>query len=270
MGNRKFFNQNLTLLSGVTFISIAFALNLEFSRPPIKVSKQESATNIDRDVLKLASLGNKKLLSSVLWITTLLESDTEHYKGQDLGNWMYLRFLTIASLDPRFYENYLWGGMYLSIVKDDLEGAAEFFERGLKVYPDDFKLNYQAGFHYYSEIGNFTRGLELLKKVENSPKAPAPLKFIISKLNYETTGDYQTALQFLLVALENSQNDEVLKRKLTQDIYALKAGRDLECLNSNAIKDCERVDAEGNPYLYINGKWIASKEYKPYKIFRRK
>lgn len=270
MGNRKFFNQNLTLLSGVSFISIAFALNLEFSRPPINVSKQESATNIDRDVLKLASLGNKRLLSSALWITTLLESDTEHYKGQDLGNWMYLRFLTIASLDPRFYENYLWGGMYLSIVKDDLEGAAEFFERGLKVYPDDFKLNYQAGFHYYSEMGNFERGLELLKKVENSPNAPAPLKFIIGKLTYETTGDYQTALQFLLYALENAKNDDVLRVKLTQDIYALKAGRDLDCLNSSNNRDCERVDAQGNPYLLKDGRWVAPREFKPYKIFRRK
>jgi len=269
MAKRIFFNQNLILLSGIASLTLAFAINLLVPRAPLKITKQESATNINRDILLLASFGNKRLLSSIHWVTTLIESDTEHYKGRDLGNWMYLRFLTIATLDPKFYENYLWGGMYLSIVKDDLEGAAEIFERGLRLYPDDYKLNYQAGFHYYSEMGNFKRGLELFRKIEDSPLAPAPLKFIIGKLNFETTGDYETTLQFLLLALENAKQDEVLKRKLSQDIYALKAQRDLECLNHGNDQTCDRRDARGNPYLYRDGKWTASEPFVPYKIFRK-
>jgi tetratricopeptide (TPR) repeat protein len=269
MGKRNIFNQNLNLIAGLAFLLIAFGLNLQFPRAPLKISKQESATNVNQTALRVGSLGNKRLISSIYWISTLLESDTIHYKNRDLNSWMYLRFKTIATLDPKFYENYLWGGMYLSIVKDDLEGAAEIFERGLEFYPDDFKLIYQAGFHYYSEMGNFERGLELLKKVENSPQAPGPLKFIIKKLNYETTGDFETTLQFLLYSLENAKDDQVLKKKLSQDIYALKAQHDLDCLNSQDISKCDRIDAQGNPYVQRGETWEAIRPFKPYKIYRK-
>jgi tetratricopeptide (TPR) repeat protein len=269
MGKRNIFNQNLILIAGIVFLLFAFGLNLQFPREPLKITKQESATNVNQTALRIGSLGNKRLISSILWITTLLESDTTHYKRRDLSSWMYLRFMSIATLDPKFYENYLWGGMYLSIVKDDLEGAAEIFERGLEYYPEDFKLIYQAGFHYYSEMGNFERGLELLKKVENSPQAPGPLKFIIKKLNYETTGDYETTLQFLLYSLETAKDDKVLTKKLSEDIYALKAKHDLDCLNSENNSMCDRIDAHGNPYELRGKIWETIKPFLPYKIHRK-
>ena len=66
------------------------------------------------------------MISSLLWTHTLLFSDYEHYKNDDLDSWMYLRFNTITDLDPRMYEAYNYGGQYLSIVKDDVFGAKKF------------------------------------------------------------------------------------------------------------------------------------------------
>ena len=93
------------------------------------------------------SMGQKRVLADLIWIATLLESDVEHYKSDDLNSWMYLRFKTLFELDPSFLTGYRFAGKYLSIVKDDLEGAKEIFEQGLANYPQDYQLNLMLDFY---------------------------------------------------------------------------------------------------------------------------
>lgn len=215
----------------------------------------------------MMSLGNKRLISSVIWIQTLLESDIERYNKDDFEDWMYLRFLTISSLDPKFYENYLYGGMYLSIIKDDLPAAADIFELGLLQYPEDYSLNYYAGFNYFFEMGDYARGLEKLRKIKDHPRAEKNVRFVVSKLLFETTRNYDVAIEFLKQTLAQTKSD-LVKEKLKMDLYSVVAQRDLECLN-NGKNDCLRLDAEGIPYIKDDsGKWISKRKYKPYKIFR--
>jgi hypothetical protein len=259
------------------FITLALAFGLFFiagtihqnnPKPKLVLTKQDTAFNLNRNILLFLNLGNKRLFADLLWVQTLLESDEEHYAKKDLNSWMYLRFLTIASLDPLFYENYAWGGLYLSIVKDDLIGASVIYEKGLTYYPDDFKLNYYVGFNYYFEQGDFKKGLHYLSKVKNHPEAPRFIKMLINKLTFETTKNHDVALSFLRFEYDKAK-DPTLKRKLVADIYALQADRDIECLTSGK-KDCSLKDAEGNPYLFSKGKWISAKPYKKYQIFRTK
>jgi tetratricopeptide (TPR) repeat protein len=263
-------NSNKFLLPlAVVCFALALYIHQSFTRPIIHIDKQESATNINRNFLIMAAAGNKRLLSSIIWIQTLLESDLEKYDRHDLSNWMYIRFLTIATLNPRFYENYLWGGMYLSIIKDDLEGAADIYERGLEYYPDDYQLLYNASFNYYVEMGNYQRGLALLEKLLEHPQSPHGLKFIINKLRYETGSSFESTFNFLKHQLEITK-DPVMKNKIMGDIYSLKADHDLKCLNQAGGAGCEKIDAFGNPYLFSEGKWQAQLPFKPYKIFREK
>lgn len=265
--SKQFLKRDLTLLmSAVSLLFMAGTLHKKTQKPPIIVEKQDSAININKDLLLILSLGNKRLLSDLLWIQTLLESDEEHYKKKDLNSWMFLRFLNISILDPLFYENYLYGGLYLSIAKDDVNGAAVIFERGLTHYPDDFKLNLYAGFNYYFEQGDYAKGLKYLQRIENNPQTPSTMKLIINKLRFETTGNHRLALDFLKFEYNNSK-DQKLKNKLGADIYALQAEIDLECLNKNE-SSCNRVDFDGNAYIFNEGKWRAKKEYLPYRIYR--
>lgn len=207
------------------------------------------------------------MISNVLWIQTLLESDLERYVKSEQEDWIYLRFRTIAALDPYFYENYLYGGMYLSVIKDDLESAAEIFELGLLKYPDDYRLNYYAGFNYFYEIGDYQKGYDKLKRIENNPKAPLSLKFVINKLRFETTRNYEVTLAFLKETYRMTKS-EMIREKLAGDIYSVVSRRDLECLNGKGI-NCNMIDAEGLPYFKNEkGIWTSRRHYKDYKIFR--
>ncbi len=263
---RKHFSfKELTLLvSGLSLFAVAGRIHQKTQKPVIEVTKQDTALNINRNVLLFLSMGNKRLIADTLWVQTLLESDESHYSKKDLNSWMYLRFLNIAILDPKFYENTLWGGMYLSIVKDDVLGAAHIFEIGLDNYPEDYRLNYFAGFNYYYEIGDLAKGSELLTRIQDYPQAPPFLKSLVNKLRFEVHQDYETAMEFLKVTA-NQSKDVVLKQKLEGEIYALKAQMDLECLNSNR-ENCSKIDADGSPYLFKDGVWKAQTTFKPYRL----
>jgi tetratricopeptide (TPR) repeat protein len=267
MGKRNIFNQNLILITSLALLFTAFVLNLKSPRPPLNISKQQSSINLNAKILKVGSIGNSRLISSVLWVITLMESDTDHYLKKDLLNWMYLRFHAISELDPRFYENYLWGGILLSISKDDLAGAEKLLDLGLEIFPADYRLNYLAGFNAYFEMGNYEKGLHYFDKIKDHPEAPTGLQFIINKLRYETGQNYETTFEFLKQSYDNSR-DENLRNKLLSDLYALKAQRDINCLNEGG-HECDRLDLEGNAYKIRNGKWVATKEFRAFRVFRK-
>jgi hypothetical protein len=256
------------LFAGIILcFTLAGIVHSHFEQPRLVITKQESAVNINKNIYRYLNLGNKRLLSDVLWIQTLLESDEEHYSKADLNSWMYHRFLTISLLDPYFYENYLYGGIFLSIVKDDPLGASEILSKGLTYFPDDYRLNYHIAFNYIFELGIDEKGLYHLEKIKNHPHAPKNIKSILEKLRLEISNDFDIALEFLTESYEQTK-DVGLKKKIKEEIYAVKAERDLKCLN-DGHKTCETRDFENNPYLKDNkGKWQTQRPFKNYRLKR--
>lgn len=259
--NSKFY------ILGFSLLILAGILNSYISKPIIELSKQETALNFNKNLLIYGSAGNKRLLTDLLWVQTLIESDLEHYKKRDLNSWLFLRFNTIATLDPRFYENYLFGGQFLAIVKDDLEGAEYIYDKGLKEFPDDYRLTYNAGFLNYFEMGNFEKGLKLLEKVMNHPSSPFFIKSIIHKLKVATGTKLEEVFGLVLHNYENT-TDENLKKKLKADLYAIKAEIDLKCLNYSKER-CELIDLEGSPYVKKGEKYYSARKFRPFRINKR-
>lgn len=233
----------------------------------IEISKQESALNLNQDIFKFFSLGNKMLMTDLLWIQTLIESDIEHYAQKDLNSWLYLRFYTISQLDPNFYENYSWGGRYLSIIKDDVVGAISLLERGILYFPDDYKLISTLGFAYYYEKGDYKNGIKYIEKIMNYPQAPSFYKSLVSKMKLEQNHDYNAEILFLQNFLKDA-DDKILREKILSEIYAVKAERDLICLN-RVLGGCERVDANGNSYIVKAGKYHSKEAFRPYRLRRQ-
>jgi hypothetical protein len=265
--SKHFFQNYSTLSVALFFFLVAGILNQKTPRPDPVLSKQDTAINLNKNFLVFLSAGNKRLLTDLLWVQTLLESDIEHYSGKDLNSWMYIRFNTISELDPLFYQNYLWGGQYLSIVKDDLLGATALMEKGVKHYPDSYRLNFNLGFAYYFEMNDYEKGLIYLDKIKNHPKAPAFIPSLVVKLKVETGFDYDSALALIFEFMTNSK-DEALVRKLSKDFHSLKAQRDLICLNHGKT-NCETKDAYGMAYVRIGGKYHSQTPFMPYKLKKK-
>lgn len=257
-------NNFINIIIICAFFGVAGFLNKDISKPNFKVSKQESALNVSHELLNIFDLGQRRLFSDILWITTLLESDLEHYRGDDLNSWLYLRFNTISVLDPLFLKNYQFGGQYLSIVKDDLLGAEKILKKGIDYYPKDFDINFSYGFLLAFELGEYEEAIKVYENLLKLPNPPGYLKSLIIKLKHQSVGDLDLTFKLLEEQIKNTKTS-IVKEKLKYDAYAIKATKDLRCLN-NGQKDCETLDYESKPYIFRSGKWVAQKEFNEYKL----
>ncbi len=256
-----------TATMGLVFCNI---VTRDFEKPFIFISKQNSSVNLDKKFLNYFHLGQKRLISALFWVSTILESDVEHYKGKDLNSWMFLRFETISLLDPNFLETYSFGGPYLSIIKDDIEGASQIYKKGIAIYPQNYQLLKNAAFHFHFEAENYIESykvLNLLKKIPNiNPSVLSSLARIES-----SKGNLESAFTLLLdIYNQLKEKNNPLAEKIFNDLYSIKAEQDLNCLNSLS-SECKKTDLLGQSYIKrADGKYYAVKQWLPYKIKKRK
>lgn len=253
-------------------LSTLFVMNWRVIRPAIKLTTQEQKITIDKNIIDIISAGNRRFVSSIYWIETLMDSDLIHYQKNDLGNWMFNRFDTITSLDPEFYEAYIFGGIYLSIVKDDEKGAKIIYEKGLKQFPDDLELLYNAGFNDYFELDNVEDALQKFDKIAKSEEGFKKYPFIVSlgkKLQLKNGLTLEEAYESFKNLYETNKN--ISNKRTTQyyknTLYGLKAEIDLKCLNTKS-NNCDQKDFEGQPYIYDQTTKLfkARKEYKKFEL----
>ncbi|MCO4792689.1 MAG: hypothetical protein KC493_03195 [Bacteriovoracaceae bacterium] len=266
--NNKFYSYSFILIIFLGFL-FTFKLNHSNRKPILKIPMELSASNYSSNFLKFTSLGNTRMVSSLMWTHTLLFSDIDHYKGEGLNSWMYHRFNTISDLDPKMYETYYYGGQYLSIVKDDIVGAEAIYNKGLTYFPNDLWLNYLSGFNYIYELGEIEKGIERFLHIKDHPdlmKTIPILPSITAKL-LKSFNRLPIAYQLLHNAWNKSE-DDFIKKRYYNSLYAIKAEIDLKCLNSNESQ-CQKRDFDNNPYLLEDGIYKARKVWKKFEISKR-
>lgn len=259
----KYLSSSLYVFVIILTLSGSYYISKNSKPPALFVSKQQSTLNINENFWMYFNLGQKRLISSLYWVNTILDSDVDHYKNRDLNSWMFLRFNTISLIDPNFYENYKFGGPYLSIVKDDLSGADIIYNKGLAQYPDDYSLLLNSGFHYYFEQRNLDKAYPILLKLKNNPQAP---QYIISALARieSNRGNLEDSFIILKEYQSRFQNNSVIYNKINEQLYSIKAEMDLNCLN-NKLPNCSILDLDKNPYTLKNQKYYAPKKWVPYR-----
>lgn len=221
--------------------------------PRIHVPAQETRYSLDADILLLASTGLRNAWSDIVWVQTLIESDLEHYLERNLGSWMYRRFELIARLDPYFYENYLYGGQYLMVAKDDLVGSRALLSRALEKYPDDMALNWQMGYLLIFEMGDVSAGYPYFKKIHQNPRRPPMFDSIFTRLSTQTLG-LKEAYALTLASWEAQSEKSPLRRRLGQILYSMKAEIDFACIPQQG-RPCQPLDFKGMPYQRSSRGW---------------
>lgn len=249
---------NITIIILLLAITTIQYIKPEYKKP--KLSGQETNYTIDSSVLSMISLGQDKLISSYLWMNTLLFSDHDHVKDGEIS-WMYHRFKLISDLNPKFYENYYYGGIYLSIIKDDTEYAEKHYAKGLKEYENDHFLLWNRAFNLCHELKRCEDALPFyIKLFELYPNRYPAAGRIAAKIQ-NGLGLETEAYQILLKTYESLPDNNVIKDKTAQTLYQLKSQIDLKCLNSEQNSQCEKLDFNGKAYLYENGKYYSDLKY---------
>lgn len=187
-------------------------------RQKVVASNQQRVINFNPVLFSSFSLGYKRMLSSFYWIMAMIQSDIDRPRDKGNHTWMYYRFLLISHLDPYFYHNYSDGGLYLSVVKDDVTGAKKLIEKGLNIYKKDLWLNYFGAFNDFFELNDPQSALDKYRRIADHPRAKSfPfLKAIIEKIKSDHLGskEREHILRDILPHVQNKRLREKIEESL--------------------------------------------------------
>ena len=144
----------LFILSLSLFGIVFFGGNRERERKPLYFAPP--------NVLQHFSMGYRDFLANLLWLRFIQDADfcsfekgLPVYKGDkkhcELG-WSYHMVDAITELAPRFKTPYTLSSIILSVFTGDLKGAERVLLKGLKHFPQDWRINFYAAYLYALDL----------------------------------------------------------------------------------------------------------------------
>ena len=212
-------------------LSLFFALNLAFLYP-LETTKQNKKPFYfaPPELIRHFSFGFSDLYADILWMRLIQDIDfCSSQKGlpvydgktkyQCEKGWSYKMTEAVTELAPRFLSPYEISGSIMSIVMGDKAGAKKIYDKGVKNFPNNWKMHFSAGYHYLLELKEEEKAAELLiraadlggpywlyalaaKTYGKIGKLLLSREILIEAIKKDVTGNYKKALEMRLKKVE--------------------------------------------------------------------
>ena len=215
-------------------LAIGIGLNLELMpvrRSQFSPSADEISFTWNPVLYRMMSFGHVPLATDWLLIKFLTVPDWKHVTvGKRAKSYYDLELAT--ELDPAFYSLYTAGAHFLTVVRNDNEGAIKIIEKGenfrqtkLASYPAKFRethwgaawrIPFIKAFIEMFELNDFPAAAKSLSVIDQFPEAPAYLTKLSARL-LDPVQRYDVGERILNVMLVNSKQDkerEILKNRI--------------------------------------------------------
>ncbi len=208
-------------------LSFGFYLGaLALSRPPLQLFQSQPVYFAPPAVIKRFSFGFSDLYADVLWLRLIQDIDycSFHagipvYDGKSLykcdRGWSYKMTEAITELAPKFLKPYRAAGPILSVIMSDKLGAKKIYDKGMRNFPNDWRLHFSAGYHYLFELRDGAGAAKILKKAADNG-GPQWL-YSLAASQYQKHGRLLLAKQVLMDFLKKDKAGlykKIIERKL--------------------------------------------------------
>lgn len=170
--------------------------------------------------------GFGEVTADMLWIRSVQDFDycDSNSSSCKQNSWLFHMLDTVTNLSPHFRIPYAAGGLALTVLASDIEGATKIFDKGVAAFPHDWPIVYRAAYHYMYEVKDNKKAAELLQQA-GKHGAPAWVFSLAGRL-YADEGSLDLALLVLQEMKESKQDPEVIKR-LVKKIESYKKSSNL-------------------------------------------
>jgi len=180
-------------------------------------------------VLKRSSLGYGGLLADVYWTRAVQYFGSKHHNGAQHYELLAPLLEITTALDPQLLVAYEYGANFLAPKPPDGAGmprrAIELAEYGIRNNPNEWKLYYQLGFIYYTELQDYAAAADAFDRGSRVPNAHPWLKLMAAQMA-EHAGDLQTA-RMLWTTMYQSPQDRSIRANAAAHLRALQVDEDV-------------------------------------------
>lgn len=166
---------------------------------------QDAEVKSEEEILsKDVTVHKKELEGEFSHVLSQITSLNKGLKSCQNG-WLAQMLDATTELAPRFKTVYLTGATSLSVILNDFEGASKLFNKGIRQFPDDWRLPYNAAYHFMYDRQDLARAAELLKLA--AEKGAPPWVNSLAARAYTASGQGELAIRTLMAFRQYTKGD---------------------------------------------------------------
>jgi tetratricopeptide (TPR) repeat protein len=194
-------------------------------------------------VVKRASLGYSGLMACIYWTRAVQYFGHRHFEHGKSYNELAPLLEITTHLDPRLTVAYHFGASFLAPKPPSGAGepdrAIQLMEYGIQNNPDDWRLYYDLGFVYYTELKDYPKASEAFARGAAIPGAHPFLKVLAARMA-EHAGEIETA-RILWTETFESTHDPDIRANAAEHLRDLKVDEDVTNLQTAVTRFEQRV-----------------------------
>jgi len=187
-------------------------------------------------MVRRASLGFDGLAACIYWTRTVQYFGQRHHFRERSYNELAPLLEITTALDPHLYPAYQFGATFLAPAPPNGAGQPErairLMEYGIQHDPDNWKLYYDLGFVYYTELKDYKHAGEIFARGSQVPAAHPFMKVLAAQMAQHAQ-EFATA-RMLWGAAYQSTNETNIKENALEHLRALQVDEDITNLQ-NAV-----------------------------------
>ncbi len=174
------------------------------------------------EILRPALLGFTGLAADLTWIRTVQYFGGRLERHEHFPQ-LYQLVDMVTSLDPHFLDASVYGGLFLTIVKQ-YPNAIAIYEKGFAANPTAWQIPHDLGRLYFLELRDYGQALHWWNITDRLPGRPHYIPRFLIRLQAKT-GHVETALELWRQLLERSENEavsEIARREIKKLLEEMK------------------------------------------------
>jgi len=168
-------------------------------------------------IVRWASLGFDGLMASIYWTRTVQYFGHRHFNRELTYNQLAPLLEITVALDPHLLPAYQFGASFLAPAPPNGAGqperAVRLIQYGIEHNPDNWRLYYDLGFVYYTELHDYKKAGEVFAQGSQIPGAHPFMKILAANMA-EHAQDFNTARLLWTAAYESSTEASIRENAL--------------------------------------------------------
>ena len=194
-------------------------------------------------MLKRISLGYSGLLADIYWTRAVQYFGYQHYKRSSDFHLLAPLLEITTQLDPKLLPAYEFGSNFLSPYPPNGAGqpdqAIALVEYGIQNNPDNWKLYYELGFIYYTELKDYAGAEKAFERGSKAPNAHQVMAILAARMA-QHAGEYETARILWLTTYQNTKDPQI-RENAVDHLRALQVDEDVTQLEEAVAKYREQT-----------------------------
>jgi tetratricopeptide (TPR) repeat protein len=195
------------------------------------------------NMVKRASLGFRGLMACIYWTRVVQYFGHRHYYHAMTYNQLGPLLEITTALDPQLTIAYEFGASFLAPAPPNgagqLDRAIKLIEYGIGKNPNNWRLYYDLGFIYYTELHDYKTAEETFRRGAKVPHANPAMKVLAAQMA-QHAGEFATA-RMLWSATYEANEEPNIRRNAAEHLRALRVDEDVTNLQAAVTRFGERT-----------------------------